>query len=69
MWSKHVFLSKYLEYNRRKKHLPDRSKDYIKDLGNDIKENCLRNPAILAISKKQKKRKYMREPIVWKHPW
>ena len=45
-------LSKYLEYNRRKTPLPDRSKRYIKDLGNDIKQNSLKNPIILAISKK-----------------
>ena len=29
-------LAKYLEYDRRKTPLPDRSKPYIKDLGNDI---------------------------------
>ena len=32
-------LAKYLEYDRRKTPLPDRSKRYIKDLGNDIKQN------------------------------
>ena len=45
-------LAKYLEYDRRKTPLPDISKRYIKDLGNDIKQNGLRNPIILAISKK-----------------
>ena len=45
-------LAKYLEYDRRKTRLPDRSKRYIKDLGNDIKQNGLKNPIILAISKK-----------------
>ena len=37
-------LAKYLEYDRRK--------TLLKDLGNDIKQNGLRNPIILAISKK-----------------
>ena len=45
-------LAKYLEYDRRKTPLPDRSKCYIKDLTNDIKQNGLKNPIILAISKK-----------------
>ena len=45
-------LAKYLEYDRRKTPLPDRSKRYIKDLGNDIKQNGLKNPVVLAISKK-----------------
>ena len=45
-------LAKYLEYGGRKTPLPDRSKRYIKDLGNDIKQNGLKNPIILAISKK-----------------
>ena len=48
-------LAKYLEYDRRKTSLPDRSKRYIKDLGNDIKQNGLKNPMILAISKKTKR--------------
>ena len=34
--------AKHLEYNRRKTPLPDRSKRYIKDLGNDIKQNGLK---------------------------
>ena len=45
-------LAKYLEYDRRKTPLPDRSKCYIKDHGNDTKQNGLRNPIILAESKK-----------------
>ena len=45
-------LAKYLEYDRRKAPLPDRSKRYIKDLENDIKQNDLKNPVVLAISKK-----------------
>ena len=44
-------LAKYLEYDRRKTPLPDRSKRYIKDLGNDIKQNGLKNPVVLAIRK------------------
>ena len=44
-------LANYLEYDRRKTPLPDRSKHYIKDLGNDIKKG-LKNPVVLAISKK-----------------
>ena len=44
--------AKYLEYDRRKTPLPDRSKRCIKDLGNDIKQNGLKNLIILAISKK-----------------
>ena len=47
-------LAKYLEYGGRKTPLPDRSKRYIKDLGNDIKQNGLKNPIILAISKKNR---------------
>ena len=46
-------LAKYLEYDRRKIPLPDSSKRYIKDLGNDIKQNGLKNTIILAISKKR----------------
>ena len=42
-------LAKYIEHDRRKTPLPDRSKRYIKDLGNDIKRNGLKNPIILAI--------------------
>ena len=45
-------LAKYLEYDRRKTPLPDRPKRHIKDLGNYIKQNGLKNPIILAISKK-----------------
>ena len=44
-------LAKCLEYDRKKAPLPDRSKHYIKDPGNDIKQNGLNNPIILAISK------------------
>ena len=57
-------LAKYLEYDRRKTPLPDRSKRYIKDLGNDIKQNGLKNPVVLAISKKQNEHIYMKEIIV-----
>ena len=57
-------LAKYLEYGRRKTPLPDRSKRYIKDLGNDIKQNGLKAPIILAISKKNRK-SIIREIIVW----
>ena len=46
-------LAKYLEYDRRKTPLPDSSKCYIKDLGNDIKQNGLKNTIILAISRKK----------------
>ena len=46
-------LAKYLEYDRRKTPLPDSSKCYIKDLGNDIEQNGLKNTIILAISKKR----------------
>ena len=46
-------LANYLEYDRRKTPLPDRSKRYIKDLGNDIKKG-LKNPVVLAISKKNR---------------
>ena len=35
---------------QEKTPLPDRSKPYIKDLGNDIKQNGLKNPIILATS-------------------
>ena len=51
-------LAKYLEYDRRKTPLPDRSKCYIKGLGNDIKQNGLKNPIILAISKKKRTSMY-----------
>ena len=57
-------LANYLEYDRRKTPLPDRSKRYIKDLGNDIKQNGLKNPVVLAISKKQNEHIYMKEIIV-----
>ena len=45
-------LAKYLEYDRRKTPLPDRSKHYIKDLGNNIKQNGLKNPIVFAKVKK-----------------
>ena len=45
-------LVKYLEYGSSKTPLPDRSKRYIKGLGNDIKQNGLKNI-------------YMREIIAW----
>ena len=47
-------LAKHIEYGRRKTPLPDRPKRYIIDLGNGIKQNGLKNPIILAISKKKK---------------
>ena len=45
-------LAKYLEYDWRKTPLPDRSKHYIKDLGNNIKQNGLKNPIVFAKVKK-----------------
>ena len=33
---------------------PDRSRHYVKDIGNDIKQNGLKNPVILAMSKKNR---------------
>ena len=52
-------LAKYLEYDRRKTPLPDRSERYIKDLGNDVKQNGLKTPIIRAISKKQNEHIYI----------
>ena len=45
-------LVEYLEYDRRKTPLPQRSKRYIEDLGDIIKQNGLKNPTIFAISEK-----------------
>ena len=45
-------MAKYLECDRRKTPLPDRSKGYIENHWNDIKQNGLKNPVVPAISKK-----------------
>ena len=45
-------MAKYLECDRRKTPLPDRSKGYIENHRNDIKQNGLKNPVVPAISKK-----------------
>ena len=45
--------AKYLKCGRTKAPLPGRSDSYIEDLGNDIKQNGLKIPVIIAINKKK----------------
>ena len=54
-------LAKYLQYDKRKTSLADRSKHYMKDLENDIKENGFNNPVIFAISTNKTEKAYIYE--------
>ena len=53
--------AKYLKCGRTKAPLPGRSDSYIEDLGNDIKQNGLKIPVIIAINKKKTERAYIHE--------
>ena len=45
-------LQKYIEFDRTKQHKYKNDKGYLKRLQNDIKSNGLKEPLILAVSKK-----------------